>query len=533
MKLSAERRALLLEGALVLAGALLYLPALGNEFTVDDHHSIVGNRGVTGPFSLELLVGRRFWGHAFSDPQGPFTWRPLTSFSCWLDWHLGGGRPWVFLAHNLLLYAAVLAAGALLLRRLAPSLPAAARALALAVFAALALHVDVVPSASGRGELLSAALSLASLALWLPSGASRGAGLPALAFGLAALASFAKESALPMLLLGPLLAWRHRAPERGASAKQCAAGAGLGLALALGHLVFRARYLALVPRGANNLFDNPLHAWGPLHRQWGAAQALGHYLHHAAWPDALCYEYLYAQLMPHDAAYAAGAAGAVAAFLVLAALAHGWRARAPWSAAALGALASYAVISHVLVPSLQFVADRTFFLPSFWLVLLVALALDAALRSEWPRRVVAAVVALYALGQGARAFDEARRWRSDRTFSESYVRSCPLSVRARIDAAQFASSAEESAWQLLTASYLASRFPAPLRLERTPARWEPLPVEQRLLRLLQATGPARARVLLESARRLAVAQSLPEAAEVLGTWGARIAQSFARSSPPE
>ena len=192
---------------IVLAGVLPYLPTLGHGFTLDDANTIAGHKGVQGPLAWDDVVLRDWWGRSRFDSIG--TWRPLATLTFWVDRHVGAGAPWTFHFTNVLLYGALLVLLERFLRRWrAASLSDAARFLAVLVFGALAIHADVVPSPTGRAEILAALFSLGALfaATCTPVLAAREVTLAA---GCLFLALLSKESAAPMAILLPLFA--HRA----------------------------------------------------------------------------------------------------------------------------------------------------------------------------------------------------------------------------------------------------------------------------------------------------------------------------------
>src|SRR6202042_3437114 len=112
--------------------------------------------------AFEDIVQRDWWGRSRFDSIG--TWRPLATLTFWVDEHLGGGRAWLFHLTNILLYAALLVLFERFLQRwCGGALTVQARALAVLVFGTLAIHADVVPSPTGRAEILAALFSLAAL----------------------------------------------------------------------------------------------------------------------------------------------------------------------------------------------------------------------------------------------------------------------------------------------------------------------------------------------------------------------------------
>lgn len=207
------------------AAALLYLPSLGNGFARDDADLIPAiARWARG---LPALLANDFWS-----PTGSASglWRPVVTFSLWLDARLGGGAPAAYHLANLLAHAG---ASALLVALLARAgLPRVAVALAGLWFATLPSHAEAVAWVVGRTDVLCAFWALAALAL--DARAWTGRGRAAGAAGAASLAAFAlallsKEAAAGLVLVLAARAWAEGAapPSWGRMARR------LGPALAI------------------------------------------------------------------------------------------------------------------------------------------------------------------------------------------------------------------------------------------------------------------------------------------------------------
>ncbi|MBI2395783.1 MAG: hypothetical protein HYV09_39830 [Deltaproteobacteria bacterium] len=463
---------------------------------------------MTGPLSASAIFLRRFWGHAFGDPDGPMTWRPFTTLTYWIDWHVGGGRPFVFHLTNLLLFFAVLWMAARFLRAFAgDELGPGARALIVAAFAALAIHADVVPSATGRGELLAALFALVALDATL-------ARRPVVVGIALAAAALSKESALPMTVLAPLLAWMRGPRDRRAMGAILAASALVLLAYAS----FRVGRIPFGHGEEQHFFDNPLYALPATTRAFAVPQVLGHYVAHAGSGIELCPDYSDASIVPVARPTLPGALGAAVIAACALALAWGMRRRDLLAHAVLGFGASYVVVSHVFFPGIQLVADRLLFLPSFWLIALVAIPLSRALRAPRARDVVAAAVAVFVLAQSALAANAALAWRDDASLFRRGVRACPTNMRLRVERARTAEGGDERAYNLAIAAAVFVTFPAPIPEDRFPAAWEERPVRDRIAALEALHTPSAWYLLKARTAQLALGQEMPDAAAAVRTW---------------
>lgn len=491
----------------IAAGVLMHAGALAGGFTVDDYPAIVNHPGVSG--SLRDAVTLDWFGRTFAETVG--TYRPVVSLVFWLAHRVGGGKAWAFHLCNLLAYAALLAAFHALLGRVdRGALSGRARAVTLAVAATLALHVDVVPSASSLCELLAALLSTLALFValdptkhWWPCVASAAA---------LSLAMFSKESALPVAVLAPALAWRL-APRRRAWQVTVASAAALSLVVA-----FRWQRLPLSVSGSwavhNTLIGRPVGE-----RLLGAAEAATHYVQHVVAPFDLIYDYGYAALVPGPGLTPRAAAGVALALGFLGWTAHALWTRRPDGELLLGLGASYVTASHVLLPASAFLADRWFFFPSLWLVAAAAVPV-----SRWadgaPRRarLVAGSALAFAAVQAVIGAAGSLVWRDDTTLAAYSVRARPTAMGPRLLTAAAASwdgRDEDAAWGLLAAAALYRWFPRVVPDDAVPAEWEARPAPSRVFALRQRIGEAEFAVVRDAAMREARRREYDGALRVL------------------
>jgi len=470
---------------LVTLAVAMFAPSLGYALTFDDLGTVVEHPGVKAP-SFGNLFLRDFWGHRFGDPEGVPTVRPLVTFSYSLDQRLGHGAPWAFHASNLVFYALLLVLLHRLLRVWAgDALRAPQRLFATAAFAALAIHADVVPSVTGRAEILA----MTCLVLALQLAREESASLAVAGSGLACLlALLCKESALPMVLVLPWLCLRCGVSRRrvlGLSALVAASVLGFVTYRVQAGFGFRARFPGV--EESNTLFLSA----GFFARLPGAMDVLAHYGFHSVSGVELCADHGYADFVPSTTWLALGPVlGALLALAGVAAIVATFR-RAPRVADALVAFgASYAVASSVLVPASAGLADRLFFFPSFWLVVVVALLLARA-----PARVArlsVPIVAVFLVGQSALAVLASRMWRDEKSLALHTVTNCPHNGRGRQMRAHVAwldRDVEMTAWQLVARAALYNQFPAAVPEEQLASEWEELPFAQRIALLRKALPP--------------------------------------------
>ncbi len=270
--------------ALLLAVAVTYGRALGFPFVYDDQSLIVGNPALADWGTLAEALSHDLFHFAPTRPS-PY-WRPVVTFSYYLDWALGGGAAWAFHLSNLLaLWAAALGLWRLALRLGAGPVAALAAAL---LFATHPAQVEAASNVSGRTDLLACAFGLWALA-------ARG---PAAAAALLLLACGSKEIGVAFAVA----AWALGRPTW----RACAGAALLFLALRQGVLAG----LELLPA------DRPAPSAASI---LGAGGLSWWYLGRLLWPSWLA---------PAMAIAAPGPAASLLGWLGLAGVAAGsWRLR--------------------------------------------------------------------------------------------------------------------------------------------------------------------------------------------------------------
>ena len=472
----------------VLAAAILpYLQTLSFGFTLDDANTIVGHRGVKEALSWDDVVLRDSWGRSRFDTIG--IWRPLVTLSFWCDQHVGGGSGVPFHLSNVVFYVVLIVLGDRFLATWCPELADASRWLALAAFGALAIHAGVVASPTGRAEILAALFSLASIA-FATCGRALGAREVALSVTALLLALTSKESSAPMALLVPLLA--HRAHEERGTLRR---GPTLALAIAcvgaLGLIAgFRALKMPFMDLGPERALENPLLAVNTPHRLLGALDVLGFYLRHVVTTCGLAPDYSFSEppiLRDGVAGIATGSAFVTACAVILVA---SWK-RAPRLAdATLAFGASYIAVSNVFLAA-SAIADRFFFFPSFWMMVIVAIGVDRTARTPLARRSAGAAAVGFILLQARGAEADASFWRNDVTLLGEAARLYPNVYRIQRNLAHaFADEArhDDAAFHLAAAEIIYAHYPVPVARDAISPSWDSELLADRLAHLRDSFG---------------------------------------------
>jgi hypothetical protein len=408
---------------LALAAAIT---SLGHEFTYDDKPVILGNDRVHHLAGIWRLFGQTYWPASL----GGDGYRPVTMSLFTLQWAMGKGAPWIFHLGNVIL--AVGAALAMLWCARAV-LPAMESFVVAALFAVHPVHVEVTGNVVGQSELIVAISVLLAVGIYLRA---RRAGPPGWrsmvsVIALYAVALFTKEHAvvLPVLLAAAELTvldgarWRRRLREL--------------RPLVLAFVAVSLAYMLVRSHVQEGLGFLPFATFRFLHlsnanRILTMLNEIPRIARLLLFPAHLSGDY-----SPQDVLIANGAdISQLPGLMILAGvtvLAVALRTRAPVASFGLWWLIiAFLPVSNLLVPAGFVTAERTLFLPSAG-VLLVVGAFAQYLRARDQRlelRLGAAALALLlVLGLG-RSIDRQRVWKNNKVFADQLVKDSPNGYRA-------------------------------------------------------------------------------------------------------
>ncbi len=430
-------------GVAVLLALAVNAGVLRNEFAMDDAGIVKNDPTIRSLANLPELFQSDYW----MPKMVSGLYRPLVKTSFALNHALGRLEPFGFHLVNLALHALVTGLAWSLFRRVTGSAWIAGAGAAL--FAVHAVHTEVTSNVSfGRPELLSATFFLLATLLYIgPVGARARSNRRSYAASLVcyALALLSKESAVTLVGVLALfdLAFRSDASR---SLVQRVLGVlranGLRyvgfVAVTAGYLVIRTAALeggrTLPPEMAidNPLFGLPV-GWRILNALWVSL----HYGRLLVAPLHLAYDYSYEQIPTFQILADPRLWVALAAWILLA---IGWIAalrRSPIAFFALGfLLATFSVVSNLVLPIGTILGERLLYLPSIGFCLLVALGVWQ-LASAIPRRraavftgVMAVLVALHAV----RSIERIPNWRTQWTLYMHDVERSPNSTKAHSNA---------------------------------------------------------------------------------------------------
>ncbi|UCG15609.1 MAG: tetratricopeptide repeat protein [Phycisphaerales bacterium] len=450
----AGRRAIVLGVLCGLTAAACYLNALGNGFCEDDWLIIVRNPLVTAPGQWGELWLEDYWHcDAGLEPHRDLLYRPVAILSYRLNHAIHGLDPFGYHLTNLILHVLVSAFVYRLALRMAHSQVCAV--VAGCAFAALPIHTEAVAHVVGRAELLVALFTLLALQLLDPSegalrpGWRRRAVVRIVAAGLCVFLAFgAKETGAAAVLLVPLFAaYRRRWPRRSGPASEGGPGYstcgcfGGWIAVVVPAAVYVAlRYAALegslfrseTPSVAMNLLVDAT----PLQRFYGLLQLWGMYWAKTFWPAVLVFDYSpYAVTLADRVTHPHVLIGLLAAVgcpvVAVVAYRRGDPAPLVW---VIALWISYAPVSNALVLIKTTFAERVWYFPSVWVVLLVSWLL-CVMVPRWispapggqqaVRRIVVVPVGVLLVAGWARSWLRNAEWHDNGTLLVAAYRDHP------------------------------------------------------------------------------------------------------------
>lgn len=418
--------------AVVVAALAASIVGLSNGFALDDIPMVVEN-----PRLRTLDDPAAFFRGAYWNVPGiqAAAWRPLSLLAFAVQWVVGSGSAVVFHATSIALYALVCVAALALLRRLLPPTAALAGAL---LFAVHPVHVESVANVVGQAELWVALFAITACAMYLRERANGRLGTATIAAigACYALALGFKEHALVLpglLVAAEVLVVRSR---RAVDAEERLRVRALVYVLSI---VAAAWFIVRVDAVGGVSAGQP-HA-ALLHldlgeRAWVMLALVPEFVRLFLWPVALYADYA-PQLVPvlpePSWAHLHGAAWLVAWAVALIAA---WR-RAP--AVAFGLLwlpVTLLLVANVVVPTGILLAERTLFLPSFGVVVLLAAlagrAMDVVAQRPRPEQVLAigAGASLLVLAASHSA-ERTAAWKDNFTLVMTLVTDAPRAARGQ------------------------------------------------------------------------------------------------------
>ncbi len=408
-----------------IVAIVCYVNVVPNDFCFDDTLVVRDSAKVNEPGQWGAIFRTDHWSEsADGSPDRDLLYRPLALSSYRFVRMLAG--PGALTQHllNITLHALL----AVLVVRLALSLPVGARGACLAglLFAALPIHANVVAAVVGRADLLA---TLGVIATLLAHRQVMRTEIPVLRFrwqmagiAMAFLAIGSKESgiaAFASVLIMDALWSRDDASSRTTRTPWLSLQTALRLSYLLIPLVL---YLAMRYQALGGRFHqqspmsktiNVLVDASPAQHALGVVQLWGMYCAKTVWPAALSVKYSINGIRLATSALDPNVLVGIAATLSLIAVSVAlWR-RGERRIAALATILVLAYIptSNAIVLMQVFFAERIWYLPSVFVVLIIGVLLDRKLRGTVPWVAVSVIVSAMAV----RCWMRSAEWRNDGT----------------------------------------------------------------------------------------------------------------------
>jgi hypothetical protein len=409
----------------------LYANSIPNGFAFDDLWIIERNPRVHGLHRLAEIWTGGYWGKE----KVTRYYRPITLTTYAVNFSLHGLRPAGYHLVNVTLHAFV--AVLVLILGLRMGLPRGGAFLAGMAFAAHPIHTEAVAGVVGRAELLAALAFIGGILAWFryrESGRKRYLLGLAVVYG-AGLLCKEHVAVLPVVLAASEAA-SHRLRDPTGRARLLAALLGCGVALSLG---LALRFLAtgslveerlLGFRGYPGLlFGEPV--WIRMLTALKVLQCIARLL---VFPIALSPDYSFNQL-PIPRGIERGVV--MGALLALAAASWLWRVRSSPTRLTLGvwAIVAYLPVSNLFFPTTLLLGERTLYLSTVALAILLGTLFTAAEGLPGRRRRMAAglLIGLVLAFWGVRTIHRNLDWRDQATLFAAAARTSPNSARVRMN----------------------------------------------------------------------------------------------------
>lgn len=405
---------------------------LGNLFAYDDVPVIVENPMVTGLHSPWAYLTDSYWGPA----RGNALYRPLTVIAFALEWAVGKGSPLTFHLANVVLYALTSLAVLALLRTLLPSGAALAASLA---WAAHPVHVEAVANIVGQSEMLVALPMLIAVTAYVVdrrAGALRPRTVVLIAACFAAALLFKEHGVLlPAMLLAAEFSFRGTVFS--ADSDDRARRWLLARVLLLELAIYLAVRFTVLQGFAGDSPHPALEGLSIGERVWVMLALVPEFVRLLWWPAALHADYSPQAVLFLPSPASGHLVGAGLLALSIAVFVYGWKRDRLVAFALLWIALALGPISNILVATGVLIAERTLFLPSVGIALLVGRVIQLAwpvlqgFPKRWVRVAVPAAAGVVLVSAVAKSADRQRVWEDNATLFSTSVVDAPTNFRVQ------------------------------------------------------------------------------------------------------
>jgi tetratricopeptide (TPR) repeat protein len=413
---------------ILVVTAICYWNSLDGQFVYDDKIVVVQNQTIKSLKSVPLLFTQSYWGDNYAE-QGNY--RPLTNVSFAFNYAISGLNPRYYHLCNLLLHAFNSFLIGWLIWRYCESQ-------SLALFAALLyvahpIHTEPVANIAGRSELLAATFFLlAWLSYSYRNKDRRYYWLSLLAYFCGLLS---KES---VIVLAGVLALA----DLSTSWPDWRAGIVARLRDYSGYIVATILYLVIRIAVLNQVGINSQWTFFQnrsfITRALTMSQALIKYFQLLIWPAQLSSDYDFSAIPLASALTARVAISLVIiAIIVTIGILSLWRNRLI-AFAVIYFFITISIVSNIVFPTGILMADRSLYLPSLTICLLIGGALAWLWQSgKWQRWAAVGACGLLLTASAGRDYYRNLDWRDDEACARALLRSAPNNPKSYIAMGMF------------------------------------------------------------------------------------------------
>ncbi|CAI5454177.1 unnamed protein product [Caenorhabditis angaria] len=151
---------------ILLFSIVPYLPSIFGDFIFDDAETVKNNRIVNGKDSIFEIFERDFWGNPIKSQMSHKSYRPITTFTFWLNFKLHGFHTFGYHLINQFLHSLVTCLIYKFVKKIENIFSTGLENLALPtalLFAAHPIHTEAISNITGRSELLMTMFGLLAL----------------------------------------------------------------------------------------------------------------------------------------------------------------------------------------------------------------------------------------------------------------------------------------------------------------------------------------------------------------------------------
>ncbi|HBC88223.1 MAG TPA: hypothetical protein DCZ94_14830 [Lentisphaeria bacterium] len=411
---------------LFMAAVVPYVSSLNGEFVFDDIPLLLADPFYQTDHSFTDCWKRDYWMETMA--QGLY--RPLTTFSYWLNFKISGLYSPSFRTVNLLLHLITVFVVFSLALRLKVG---RAAALACAViFAVHPIHTEAVIPSFGRGEVLCGLFVFLGLLFHIMSGKKPFLSIfTALCFILACWSKEHGIALLPLCILYDIYAGRLKMEKKSILCQSKFYGLYVAAALVVAFTRYEAMGSILPAMTRFDPYiDNPLALCSYPVRLLSAINLQGFALLLFVWPKTLSHDYSYAQLLPLDSA--ADPVGIIGALLVIAIpfiLSYFFpKLKNKIIFFSLAYLVCILPAANIITPTGTIFAERLYYIPSIWLCMMLSCLL---FRISWKmdKNILVILLLAVVIALSCRTYVRSIDWQDQLRISLSGVKTSPKSAK--------------------------------------------------------------------------------------------------------